>query len=42
MFKKLRVLLKMLVKMSFFNNLLTFCVLLNTVIMGMQKYNMSL
>jgi hypothetical protein len=35
MFKKIRVLLKMLVKMSLFNNVLTFCVLLNTVIMGM-------
>jgi len=25
-----------------FNNLLTFCVLLNTVLMGMQKYDMSI
>lgn len=42
MFKKLRVLLKMVVKLSMFNNLLTFCVLLNSVLMGMQKYDMSI
>ena len=40
--KKARVLLKMIVKHSLFDNALTLCVLLNTVIMGMEKYNMDL
>jgi hypothetical protein len=40
--KKARVLLKMIVKHSLFDNALTACVLLNTIIMGMEKYNMDL
>jgi hypothetical protein len=39
--KKARVLLKMIVKHSLFDNALTLCVLLNTIIMGMEKYNMD-
>jgi hypothetical protein len=39
--KKGRVLLKMIVKHGLFDNALTLCVLLNTVIMGMEKYNMD-
>lgn len=39
--KKARVLLKMIVKSDLFNNSMTLCVLLNTVIMGMEKYNLD-
>lgn len=33
--KKLRVLIKMLIKNSLFGNFMLFCVILNTVVMGM-------
>lgn len=39
--KKARCLLKMMVKHSLFDSLMTFCVLLNTIVMGMDSYNMS-
>lgn len=39
--KKARCLLKMMVKHELFNSLMTFCVLLNTIVMGMDSYNMS-
>lgn len=39
--KKARVSLKRVVKHSLFNSGMTFCVLLNTIVMGMQKYNMD-
>jgi nitrate reductase gamma subunit len=39
--KKARVFLKMIVKHSLFDNALTLCVLLNTIIMGMEKYDMD-
>ena len=39
--KKARVLLKMMVTSGLFNNSMTFCVLLNTIIMGMEQYNMD-
>ena len=39
--KKLRCLLKMLVKTSIFDNFMVLSVFLNTVVMGMAQYNMS-
>jgi len=39
--KKARVLLKMIVKHDLFNSAMTFCVLLNTIVMGMERYNMD-
>jgi len=39
--KKARVLLKMMVKNSLFDSALTLCVLLNTIAMGMERYNMD-
>ena len=36
--KKGRCLLKMLIKTSFFENFMTFCVLANTIVMAMDKY----
>ena len=38
--KKAQVALKMMVKHSLFDNAMTFCVALNTVVMGMEQYNM--
>jgi len=40
-FKKSRCLLKYIAKSKTFDNLMTLCVLLNTVVMGMEQYNMS-
>lgn len=39
--KKVRALLKMIVKSNLFNNAMTLCVLLNTVAMGMERYNLD-
>lgn len=39
--KKARVLCKMVVKHSLFGSAMTTCVLLNTVVMGMERYNMD-
>lgn len=39
--KKARCLLKMVVKHDLFNNAMTLCVLLNTIVMGMEHYNMA-
>lgn len=39
--KKARVFLKMVVKHKLFDNAMLACVLLNTVVMGMQRYNMD-
>lgn len=39
--KKARCLLKMIVKHKLFDNAMTLCVLLNTIVMGMEHYNMS-
>ena len=39
--KKARCLLKMIVKHKLFDNSMTLCVLLNTVVMGMEHYNMT-
>lgn len=39
--KKLRCLIKMMVRHELFNSVMTFCVLLNTIVMGMDSYNMS-
>lgn len=39
--KKARCLLKMVVKHEMFNSFMTFCVLLNTIVMGMDSYDMS-
>lgn len=39
--KKARVLLKMVVKHSLFGSSMTTCVLLNTVVMGMERYDMD-
>lgn len=39
--KKARCLLKMIVRHKLFDNLMTLCVLLNTIVMGMEHYNMS-
>jgi hypothetical protein len=41
MLKKARVFLKMIVKNNLFGNFMTFCVLLNTIAMGMDKYNLD-
>ena len=40
-FKKARCALKYLVKHSLFDNAMTLCVLLNTIVMGMEHYNMD-
>ena len=39
-FKKVRVLIRMVVKHNLFGNLMTLMVLLNTIVMAMQRYNM--
>lgn len=39
--KKARVALKMIVKHKMFDSAMTFAVLLNTIVMGMEKYNMD-
>lgn len=39
--KKARVCLKMIVKHKLFDSAMTTCVLLNTIVMGMEHYNMS-
>lgn len=39
--KKARVLLKMIVKHKLFDSAMTFAVLLNTIVMGMESYNMD-
>ena len=39
--KKARVLLKMIVKHSIFDSAMTFCVLLNTIVMGMDHYGID-
>ena len=39
-FKKVRVAMRMVVKHSLFGSLMTFMVLLNTIVMAMQRYNM--
>lgn len=39
--KKARVLLKMIVKHKLFDSSMTFAVLLNTIVMGMESYNMD-
>ena len=39
--KKARVLIKMVMKHSLFGSAMTTCVLLNTVVMGMERYNMD-
>ena len=40
-FKKARCALKYLVKHSLFDSAMTLCVLLNTIVMGMEHYNMD-
>lgn len=40
--KQARVVLKMIARHSLFDNAMTFCVLLNTVAMGMEQYNLDL
>lgn len=37
-FKRIRDVLRKFVKSSFFDNLMIFCVLLNTIILGMERY----
>jgi hypothetical protein len=39
--KKARVTLKIIVKHKLFDSAMTSCVLLNTIVMGMEHYNMS-
>jgi hypothetical protein len=39
--KKAQVALKMIVKSDLFNNSMTLCVLLNTICMGMERYNLD-
>jgi hypothetical protein len=39
-FKKVRVLIRMVVKHNLFGSLMTLMVLLNTIVMAMQRYNM--
>ena len=37
-YKRGRDVLRKFVKSSFFDNLMTFCVLLNTIVLGMERY----